>query len=122
MKNRTRYIARVDSTGRFVFRYIQPGSYALYAMKDESGSHKYLSKSQLFAFADSPVVVGRSTPSVNLYAYAEEADTKSAAKNGSGGGAKAAPPKQSQKDKDKDKRLQVQNNTTNGEFDVLDTF
>ena len=121
IKNRPRYIARVDSTGRFVFRYVQPGSYALYAMKDESGSHKYLSKAQLFAFADSPVVVGRSTPSVNLYAYAEEADTKSPAKNSSGG-AKAAPPKQSQKEKEKDKRLQFQNNITNGEFDVLDTF
>src|SRR5258708_7948372 len=121
IKNRPRYIARVDSTGRFVFRYIQPGSYALYAMKDESGSHKYLSKSQLFAFADSPVVVGGNTPPVNLYAYAEEADAKPASKSTSGG-AKTAAPKPSAKEKKKDKRLQFQTNTSNGVFDVLDTF
>jgi len=122
IKNRPRYIARVDSTGRFVFKHILPGAYALYAMKDESGSHKYLSKSQLFGFADSPVVISRNTPPVTLYTYAEEADTKPAAKSGSGGGAKAAPSKQSAKEKEKDRRLQFQTNIANGEFDVLDTF
>ncbi|HTI12385.1 MAG TPA: Ig-like domain-containing domain [Puia sp.] len=121
VKDRPRYIARVDSTGRFVFRYVQPGSYALYAMKDESGSHKYLSKGQLFAFADSPVVVGRNTPAVTLYAYSEAADVKPASKTATGG-AKAAPPKQSAKEKEKDKRLQFQTNINNGTFDVLDTF
>lgn len=123
VKNRPRYIARVDSTGRFDFRYVQPGAYALYAMKDESGSHKYLSKSQLFAFADSSVVVGRSTPRVTLYAYSEAVDTKSPSKTTSGqGGIKTAPPKPSQKEKEKDKRLQFQTNINNGTFDVLDTF
>lgn len=120
VKNRPRYIARIDSTGRFVFRYIQPGSYALYAMKDESGSHKYLSKSQLFAFADSPVVVSRNTPAITLYAYAETAETKPASKGA--GGAKAPSSKQSEKEKEKDRRLQFQTNINNGAFDVLDTF
>jgi hypothetical protein len=121
VKNRPRYITRLDSTGHFVFRYIQPGAYALYAMKDEGGSHKYLSKGQLFAFADSQVVVGRRTPSVTLYAYTETAETKPAAKSTSGT-TKAPAPKQSQKEKEKEKRLQLQTNISNGEFDVLDTL
>jgi len=122
VKDRPRYIARVDSTGHFHFRYIQPGAYALYAMKDEGGSHKYLSKGQLFAFADSPVVVGRRTSAVTLYAYTEAAETKPSTKSTSGGATKTPTPKQSEKDKEKDKRLQVQTNISNGVFDVLDTL
>ena len=56
-KERPRYLTKVDSTGRFVFDHIEPGRYAVYALQDEGGSHKYLSKAQLFAFADAPVDV-----------------------------------------------------------------
>src|SRR5579872_6529505 len=42
-KERPRYLTKVDSTGHFLFEHIQPGTYAVYAMKDEGGSHKYLS-------------------------------------------------------------------------------
>jgi len=122
VKERPRYITRVDSTGRFLFRFIEPGRYALYAMKDEGGSHKYLSKSQLFAFSDSPVVISQNTPPTTLYAYSESADTKPAAKSGSSTTPAAKPPTKSTKAKEKDKRLQVETNTTNGAFDVLDTF
>jgi uncharacterized protein (DUF2141 family) len=116
VKDRPRYIARVDSTGHFHFRFIQPGSYALYAMKDEGGSHKYLSKSQLFAFADSPVVISSNTPPVSLYAYSEAADVKSTPKPPS---TAAKPPT---KAADKDKRLQFQTSISGNTFDVLDTF
>jgi hypothetical protein len=127
-KERPRYLTRVDSTGRFLFHYIQPGRYAVYAMKDESGSHKYLSKSQLFAFADSPVVVSQATQPLTLYAYSEVVDTKPSAKssNGTGGtnsqSTSGTSTKSSKKSKDKDKRLELQTNTTNGVFDILDTF
>src|SRR6185312_6495267 len=47
-KDRPRYLTKVDSTGRFEFDHIEPGRYAVYAMKDEGGSHKYLSKAQMF--------------------------------------------------------------------------
>jgi uncharacterized protein (DUF2141 family) len=122
VNSRPRYIARVDSTGRFHFRYIQPGSYALYAMKDEGGSHKYLSKSQLFAFADSPVVISRNTPSTTLYAFSEAPETKSASKTGTTATPAKPIPKASQKEKAKNKRLEFQTNLTNNVFDVLDTF
>jgi len=124
VKSKPRYIARVDSTGRFKFRYLEPGKYALYAMKDEGGSHQYLSKGQLFAFADSPVVIGPGgTPPLVLYAYAEGPETKSGNKSSSSGGAKSSGgEKKSDKEKEKDKRLQFQTNLSNGVFDVLDTF
>jgi uncharacterized protein (DUF2141 family) len=118
VKDRPRYIAKLDSTGQFHFQYLQPGSYALYAMKDEGGSHKYLSKTQLFAFAGEPVVVGRNSTPVTLYAYSEPGDAKATVKSGTSGGTKS-PPKT---DKEKDRRLQLQTNIANGIFDVLDTL
>ncbi|MBZ4189928.1 Ig-like domain-containing domain [Niabella beijingensis] len=72
-KQRPEYIAKVDSTGDFLFRYLRPGTYRIYALKDEGGSYLYTSKTQGFAFADSPVVVSATPPPpVRLYAYAEE--------------------------------------------------
>ncbi|HXB96038.1 MAG TPA: Ig-like domain-containing domain [Puia sp.] len=123
IKERPRYIARLDTTGYYHFRYVKPGKYALYALKDEGGSHKYLSKSQLFAFASSPVEVGGPTPAETLYAYSEIAEGKkssSGTSGGTGGGATPAPaPK---KPKKEDTRLQVQTNASNGQFDILDTL
>ena len=57
IKERPRYIARVDNSGTFMFRNLPPGNFALYAVKDEGGQRRYLSRNQLFAFADTPVVV-----------------------------------------------------------------
>jgi uncharacterized protein (DUF2141 family) len=123
VKDKPRYVTRVDTTGHFFFDYLKPGTYAVYALKDEGGTRKYLSRSQLFAFADSPIVVRRSTPSVTLYAYAELGETKTSSKSASGSsGAATKPSKQSAKDKEKDKRLQFQTNINAGVFDVLDTM
>lgn len=122
-KDRPRYLTKVDSTGRFVFDHIEPGRYAVYAMKDEGGSHKYLSKSQLFAFADAPVNVGVSTAPLTLYAYSEVAETKaSKTGTGTGSGGTSTETKSSKKSKEKDKRLELETNTANGVFDILDTF
>jgi hypothetical protein len=129
IKDKPRYISRCDTTGRFHFRFVKPGTYALYALKDEGGNHKYLSKSQLFGFADSPVVVSNSTPPVTLYAYAAEAPAATTKSGGSGGasggtgGTGGNNPTQTKKtSREKDTRLQVQVNISNGLFDVLDTF
>jgi uncharacterized protein (DUF2141 family) len=120
VKERPRYIARVDRFGNFNFRYIQPGSYALYAMKDEGGSHKYLSPSQLFAFADSSIVVSRKTPPVALYAFSEALPPL---KKTTTSVTPAKPiPKASRKEKEKKKRLEFTGNIAGGAFDVLDTF
>lgn len=111
IKDRPRYIAKTDTTGRFHFQFVKPGRYRLYALKDEGGSHKYLSKTQLFAYADSPVIITGNTTPVTLYAYAEGAETKPASNN--------TPPKKTNK---KDTRLQVQTSLAGGVMDVLDTF
>lgn len=122
VNDRPRYFTRVDSTGHFQFKNLQPGEYAVYAMKDEGGSHRYLSKGQLFAFADSPVDIKENTPPITLYAYAEAAETKSSSKSNSGSGSKGTTSKPSKKEEEKEKRLQFSINLTSNEFDVLDTL
>ncbi len=122
VKERPRYFTRVDSTGHFTFRYIAPGTYYLYAMKDDANSRKYLSKSQLFAFADSAVVIGKKNVSLTLYAYAEKDDKTSGKTSGSKSGTGSKPAAEKPKDKEKDKRLQFSTTIKNGQFDVLDTL
>ena len=124
VKDRPRYIAKVDSTGQFFFRNLEPGVYTVYAIKDDGGSHKYLSKGQLFAFADSPVVISNNTPSQALYAYTEAADVKPAAPktNTPSSGPTPAPTRKTAKERERDRRLQFQTNAPNNVFDVLDTF
>src|SRR5262249_47036047 len=57
VKEKPRYIARLDSSGNFTFRNLPHGTFYIYALDDQSGQHKYLSESQIFAFADSAVVL-----------------------------------------------------------------
>lgn len=70
VNKKPRYMARVNKQGEFRFHHIAPGTYYVYALKDDNGMGKYFSTEQLFAFADSPVVVADSTNPVTLYAYA----------------------------------------------------
>ncbi|MCH5600197.1 Ig-like domain-containing domain [Niabella ginsengisoli] len=72
VKERPRYIARVDTTGTFFFRFLAPGKYRLYAMKDESGMYMYNGE-QIFAFADSVVTIAPEPPApVRMWAYEPE--------------------------------------------------
>src|SRR5579863_492327 len=127
-KERPWYLTKVDTFGQFQFQHIQPGKYAIYALKDEGGSHKYLSKSQLFAFHDGTIEVTNAGGYVNLYAYQEVPETRSSSKsgssNGTGGtsGGNNNQPKSTKKSRDKDRRLELETNVTNGVFDILDTF
>jgi len=123
VNDRPRYMTRLDSLGHFAFRYLQPGTYSLYAMKDEGGTRRYLSKSQLFAFADSPVAVGPAVQPITLYAYVDKTDTKPVTKTPSTSGRPAgSKPSEKGKDKEKEKRLFFQTSATGGELDVLDSF
>ena len=54
----------------FVLKNLPPGAFYVYALKDEGGSYRYMSKAQLFAFSDSAVIVSDSTRPVTLYAFA----------------------------------------------------
>jgi len=112
--DRPRYVTRLDSLGHFHFRNIAPGTYALYALKDESGAYRYSSKSQLFAFADSPVQVMGNTPPMTLYAFSDTSGS--------------LPPKKStvvakpKKQDNTNNRLLLGLTINNGQFDLLDTF
>jgi hypothetical protein len=69
---RPRYIARLDNKGNFLFKNLPPGTFYVYALKDDSRSYRYLDNSKLFAFADSAVVVQHNTTPKTLYAYQAE--------------------------------------------------
>ncbi|MEO5593564.1 MAG: Ig-like domain-containing protein [Chitinophagaceae bacterium] len=115
IKERPRFIAKLDSLGRFHFRHLPPGIFYIYTLKDEGGQKKYLSKKQLFGFADKPVTIGSRNEPVTMYAYLEKdtskpfVSTRSAAKS---------PPK-TDKEKEKDKRLKFSLNLENGQQDLL---
>ena len=72
LKNKPKYITRLDSSGNFKFNNLAGGTYHVFGLKDESGQKYYNSKTELFAFADSPIVVDGNTPPIKLFAYQEE--------------------------------------------------
>ena len=72
VKLKPKYIARLDSLGRFTFQNLAAGEYKVYALKDVDGSRTWNNKLELFAFANSSVMVNSNTSPVILYAYAEE--------------------------------------------------
>jgi hypothetical protein len=110
-KDRPRYMTRLDTSGGFRFRYLEPGTYAIYAL-DDGGTRKYTSKSQLFAFSDTPIVVRPNYTPVVLYAYNDTAGSKPTKK----------PAAAQSKKKEKDKRLVVEVTVDQGQFDVLHPF
>jgi hypothetical protein len=72
VKEKPRYITRLDGKGYFHFRFLPAGTFYLYALQDEGGSKRYMSGSQLFAFSDSAVEIKPGTGSRILYAYTEK--------------------------------------------------
>ncbi len=111
IKDKPRYVTKLDGQGHFRFKNLPPGTFYLYALKDEGGSYRYMSKSQLFAFSDSAVVIGDSTKPVTLYAFASAE--------------KQQPTSSSSDQKNKkpgDKRLKFITNLSAERQDLLDKF
>lgn len=109
VKERPRYIAKLDSKGNFVFKNLPPKTFYLYALKDEGGTRRYFNDKQLFAFADAPVVTGGKNEPVTLYAYSSKP-------------AAAVIPSLTlgrSKPAGADKRLKYQANLTAGQQDLL---
>src|SRR4029077_2444377 len=96
------------------FRFIKPGKYALYALADESGTHEYTTKAQVFAFADSPVDLSRNTVPLLLYAYADTSNANFKKPKP----LLNTPPKKAKEDKDKVKRLVLAGNLPGGLLDL----
>ncbi len=72
IKKKPKYITRLDSLGNFEFNNLAGGTYHVFGLKDESGQKYYNSKTELFAFSDSAIVVSDNTNPVKLFAYIEE--------------------------------------------------
>ena len=109
-KERPRYAAKVRSDGEFLLRYLAPGEYRIYALKDADGSLKYDQKSELIGFREGTVKAGDTDP-VILYAFAEAEEPKKIT---------AAPPTPQGPSRPKeDKRLRVGNNLEGPKLDLL---
>jgi hypothetical protein len=114
IKERPRYITRVDGKGNFRFQYLPAGVYYIYALKDDNNTRMY-SSSQLFAFADSAVEVKIDARPVTLYAFTEKKDqpggaTVSISGINRGGG------------RNDDKRLKFTSNLSGNQQDLLGNF
>jgi hypothetical protein len=111
VKEKPRYISRVDGKGNFVFKNLPAKTFYLFALQDESGFRLYLDSTKLFAFADKPVTAKLQPEPVTLYAYAAKEPDKPAAPSISQGGNRNKP--------DADKRLRYQNNLVVNQLDIL---
>ena len=115
IKERPRYIAKLDGKGNFRFVFLPAGRFYLYALKDETGSRRYYNTESLFAFADSAVEIKPDVPPATLYAYAtkkqQQAPTVSFAGGNRAGGARAD-----------DKRLKYTTTVSAGSQDLLTDF
>ncbi len=117
-KETPRYTTRVDRKGRFLFRNIATGTYAIYALKD-AGDKKYHDKSDNFAFYDNPVTVTSKfsvRDSIFLFAYAELSTKPNTTANGTNKNNNTSQKKPSKKEKEK---LHVSTDLQNGKQDLL---
>lgn len=111
IKERPRYIAKLDSSGNFTFRNLPTGNFFLYALKDEGSTRRYQSTSQLFAFSDTVVAVNEQTERRNLYAYAETIEAPRRTP--------AATPSAKGKAQQREKRLAYTTTLENNQQDLL---
>jgi uncharacterized protein (DUF2141 family) len=72
-KVKPRYMTRTDAKGDFNFRFLAPGTYRIFTIKDADGGLKYDQPSEFFGFADS-VVSTQDTGPIIMYAYQVESD------------------------------------------------
>lgn len=108
-----RYVTKLNRHGEFHFHNLAPGTYYIYALKDESGSYRYFSNNDvLFAFADSAVVVGNSNPDITLYAYAIKKEKSQEETAAPAGGTRNAA----------DRRLKYNVNLLGSQQDLLSAF
>jgi uncharacterized protein (DUF2141 family) len=106
-KETPRYYTKLKGDGSFSFKYIKLGTYNLFAIKDADGMKKYDQPSEMIAFLNRPIIIGKDT-SFTLYAFEEEREIKPKPKP-------TAPKPDSKKPEDKRLRL-----TTNLEGDKQD--
>ena len=107
VKEKPRYISRVDANGNFLFRNLPQDTFALYAMKDEGSSFRFNGRDQIFAFADKPVIIGNDSVAIILYAFPDNE------------GASTASPVRARTQPSKEKRLIITTNLQAKQQDLL---
>ena len=70
-----KYYTKLKGDGSFSFKYIKPGKYNLFALKDADGSKKYDQLNEMIGFIDRPVIIGEDT-SFTIYAFGDSLDNK----------------------------------------------
>lgn len=111
MKERPRYYTRLNGKGEFSFRNLPQGQFAVYVLPGSGISQRYDDSTKMFAFRNSPVIVGSSTQRDTLYAF-EEAKRKEFKTTGT------TTPKATAAVRD-EKRLRYTHNLDNGLQDLL---
>lgn len=114
IKQKPRYMAKLDSRGYFHFKNLPPATFYVYALKDETGALRYLDDRKLFAFADGPVTMNAKTDTITLYAYSVEPTVQSAPLPGLPSGVRIKG-----RDNTQDKRLRFVTNLSNDMQDLL---
>jgi hypothetical protein len=113
VKERPRYITRLDRNGNFSFHNLPSGTFALYALGDAAG-RRYNNR-QYFAFTDSPIVIRPAAAPITLYAYKEiTAPTASTPASPAAGNRRNGAPE--------DKRLRYTTNLSSNQQDLLNPF
>ena len=116
VKEKPRYITKLDGKGRFHFKNLPPQTFYIYALKDEGNPRRYLSGKQLFGFTGKPVDMQAKNDSLTLYAYIAKRDKQAVASQPS---ATAQKPRAGAT---ADNRLKFSNNLTNGQQDLFGSF
>jgi hypothetical protein len=104
-----RYFARLNGDGSFLFRNLKPGTYNLFAIKDQNGDRKYDQPSELIAFMNKTITIGSDTTAI-LYAFEALRIDSSAPKK---------PTAKTGVKRTDDKRLRFSNNFDGGRQDLL---
>lgn len=116
VKEKPRYIARLDGKGSFTFKNLPPKTFYLYALKDDGGTRRYFDDKQLFAFADKPVVINGKNEAVTLYAYSSKPAPVTSSILSSIGGTR------NKKGGNAESRLKYQTNLSANQLDLLKDF
>lgn len=69
-KDNPRYYATLNGKGEFLFHNLPEGNFAAYVVSNRF-TKKYTDSTEMFAFRNTPVVIGPGTPRDTLYAYEE---------------------------------------------------
>jgi hypothetical protein len=104
------YISKVDKNGNFSFHNLPRDTFAIYGVEVNGTFRRYMNKSNLFAFANEPVIIGQSNPDT-LYAYREQ-PKKNIAQSSGAVNLKSAP--------NEKQRLRFTNNIQGGQQDLLE--